>query len=120
MPEARRGLLRRDRDFRWFWVGQTLSVAGTQITAIALPLVAAITLGAGALGAVRGRPGPRDAAARFGRGPGDVIGALSRRRNHVARLVFRVLAPMAGLVGRVPTRPTWRPRFGRNVSETSR
>lgn len=50
MSEARRGLLRRDRDFRWFWFGQTLSVTGTQITAIALPLVAAITLGAGAGG----------------------------------------------------------------------
>ena len=41
MFQARRGLLRRDRDFRWFWGGQTLSVAGTHVTAIALPLVAA-------------------------------------------------------------------------------
>jgi Transmembrane secretion effector len=42
------GLLRRDRDFRWFWGGHTISVFGTQITAVALPLVAVLTLGSGA------------------------------------------------------------------------
>jgi len=46
----RRGLLRRNRDFRWFWGGQTISVVGTQVTAVALPVVAALTLGAGAGG----------------------------------------------------------------------
>ncbi|HEX8768847.1 MAG TPA: MFS transporter, partial [Jatrophihabitans sp.] len=43
-----RGLLLRHHDFRWFWAGQSLSVLGTQVTAVALPLVAALTLGAGA------------------------------------------------------------------------
>lgn len=38
------GLLRSDRDFRWYWSGQTLSFAGSQVTATALPLVAALTL----------------------------------------------------------------------------
>jgi MFS family permease len=50
MSSARAGLLRRDRDYRWFWMGQTVSVFGTQVTALALPLVAALTLGAGAGG----------------------------------------------------------------------
>jgi MFS family permease len=40
-------LLRRDHDFRWFWSGHTISVFGTQITAVALPLVAVLTLHAG-------------------------------------------------------------------------
>ncbi|MFI5843219.1 MFS transporter [Catenuloplanes sp. NPDC051500] len=43
-----RGLLRRDRDYRWFWAGHTVSVFGTQVTAVALPLVAVLTLGGGA------------------------------------------------------------------------
>ncbi|MET7970306.1 MFS transporter [Micromonospora sp. NPDC005305] len=38
------GLLKRDRDFRWFWSGHTISAFGTQITAVALPLVAVLTL----------------------------------------------------------------------------
>jgi MFS family permease len=39
-------LLRRDRDFRRFWVGETVSLFGDQITLIALPLVAVLYLGA--------------------------------------------------------------------------
>lgn len=46
----RRGLIFRHHDFRWFWAGQSTSVVGTQVTAIALPLVAALSLGAGAGG----------------------------------------------------------------------
>ena len=45
-----RGLLRRNADFRWFWAGQSISVLGTHVTAVALPLVAALTLGTGAGG----------------------------------------------------------------------
>ena len=47
-------LLRQHRPFRWFWVGQSLSFVGTQVTAVALPLVAALTLdtGPGGVGAV--------------------------------------------------------------------
>jgi len=53
-PKYRRVLLGRHRDFRWFWAGETISVFGTQVTAFALPLLAALTLhaGAGAVGAV--------------------------------------------------------------------
>ena len=43
----RPGLLRSDRDFRWYWSGQTVSFVGSQVTATALPLVAALTLKAG-------------------------------------------------------------------------
>jgi Na+/melibiose symporter-like transporter len=43
-------LLRRSRAFRWYWAGQSLSFVGTQVTAVALPLVAALTLGAGPAG----------------------------------------------------------------------
>ena len=44
----RGSLLARHRDFRRYWMGQTLSVFGTQITAVALPLVAVLSLHAGA------------------------------------------------------------------------
>lgn len=40
-------LLRRRGDFRLYWAGQAISLFGDQITAIALPLVAVLVLGAG-------------------------------------------------------------------------
>jgi MFS family permease len=43
----RPGLLHSNRDFRWYWSGQTISFVGSQATATALPLVAALTLGSG-------------------------------------------------------------------------
>lgn len=46
----RRGLIFRHHDFGWFWGGQAISVVGTRVTAVALPLVAALTLGTGAGG----------------------------------------------------------------------
>ncbi|HEX5115066.1 MAG TPA: MFS transporter [Pseudonocardiaceae bacterium] len=54
MRERRQGLIFRHRDFRWFWTGQAVSVMGTQVTAVALPLVATLDLhqGAGAVGAI--------------------------------------------------------------------
>ncbi|MDO3408600.1 MFS transporter [Saccharibacillus sp. CPCC 101409] len=41
-----RSRLLRDRDFMTFWFGETLAMFGARITALALPLVAAITLNA--------------------------------------------------------------------------
>jgi MFS family permease len=35
------------RDFRLFWAGQTVSLVGSQVSALALPLTAALVLGAG-------------------------------------------------------------------------
>lgn len=37
-------LLRRDRSFSYYWMGQSISFAGSQVSAIALPLVTAIAL----------------------------------------------------------------------------
>jgi len=50
MTVTRSGLLFRNRDFRRFWAGHTISVAGTHVTAVALPLLASLTLNAGAAG----------------------------------------------------------------------
>lgn len=44
-PRAGSGLL-RNRDFIVFWFGETLAMFGGRITALAIPLVAAVTLGA--------------------------------------------------------------------------
>ncbi|MFR9778490.1 MFS transporter [Micromonospora sp. MS34] len=43
---ARRGGLLRHRDFRLLWVGQTVSAVGSNVTAVALPLVAVAALDA--------------------------------------------------------------------------
>jgi MFS family permease len=43
-------LLRRSRPFRWYWAGQSLSFLGSQVAAVALPLVAALSLQAGPAG----------------------------------------------------------------------
>jgi MFS family permease len=40
-------LLRRNRPFRVFWIAETTSLVGDQISLLALPLVAVLTLGAG-------------------------------------------------------------------------
>ncbi|WP_172669741.1 MFS transporter [Arsenicicoccus sp. oral taxon 190] len=37
-------LLRSHPSFRWYWVGQSISSAGSQVTALALPLVTALAL----------------------------------------------------------------------------
>ena len=47
---ANPGLLRRNRDFRRFWAGHTISVTGTHISAVALPLLATLVLDAGSTG----------------------------------------------------------------------
>ena len=47
-------LVQRNRSFAAFWIGQSVASAGHQVTVLVLPLVSAITLGAGpaAVGAV--------------------------------------------------------------------
>jgi MFS family permease len=49
-PDPSLDLLRRSRPFRWYWAGQSLSFFGSQVAAIALPLVAALSLDAGPAG----------------------------------------------------------------------
>jgi MFS family permease len=43
-------LIRHSRPFRWYWAGQSLSFLGSQVAVVALPLVAALSLGAGPAG----------------------------------------------------------------------
>ncbi|MGH3104003.1 MAG: MFS transporter, partial [Gaiellaceae bacterium] len=43
-----RALLRRQREFRRLWAGQTISLFGDQVTAVALPLAAVLVLDASA------------------------------------------------------------------------
>ncbi len=55
------GRLWRDADFRKLWAGETVSFFGSQLTALALPLTAAVVLGAtpaqmGILGAAQTVP----------------------------------------------------------------
>lgn len=47
MKDPSVGLLRTDRSFRHYWLGQAASSAGAQVTVFALPLISVITLGAG-------------------------------------------------------------------------
>ncbi|MFG3420759.1 MFS transporter [Micromonospora sp. NPDC048063] len=49
-PGVRRGGLLRHRDFRLLWAGQTASAVGSNVTTVALPLVAVTVLDAGAFG----------------------------------------------------------------------
>ncbi|MFE5140632.1 MFS transporter [Streptomyces fagopyri] len=46
--DVRRGLLRRHRDFRLLWCGETAGKFGASVTGVAMPLVAVSTLDAGA------------------------------------------------------------------------
>ena len=97
-------VLRRDRDFRRLWTGQSISVAGSQVGAVALPLVATLTLHAGAAGV--------SAVATAAYLPNVVIPLLaghwlqSRRRRPamIAADIIRALAlatvPIAYLIGR--------------------
>lgn len=48
--EKPRSLLRRNRDFRWIWSGETVNLFGAEITVIALPSLAVLAFGEGALG----------------------------------------------------------------------
>lgn len=43
-PPAPVRTLRRSRPFRWYWAGQWLSFLGSHVAAVALPLVAALSI----------------------------------------------------------------------------
>ncbi|WP_345146000.1 hypothetical protein [Nonomuraea rubra] len=61
-PPATRGGLLRMRDFRLLWAGETTSMLGSSVAAVALPLVAVVTLDAGTFTVgllTRGPPGRR-------------------------------------------------------------
>ena len=48
--EKPRSLLVRNRDFRWIWSGETVNLLGAEISVIALPSLAVLAFGEGALG----------------------------------------------------------------------
>jgi hypothetical protein len=74
----------RQREFRRFWTGETISMLGSSVTIFALPLVAVITLHAtpgqmGVLRAIRAGPGPGPAVHRSAVLPGQVRGGEDGR-----------------------------------------
>ena len=90
-------------DFAHFWAGQAVSQLGTQFTAVALPLLAALTLGAsplavGILAAASGLP-----HLLFGLLAGVWIDRLRRRRVMIAadlgRAVLLLAIPIAAWLG---------------------
>jgi MFS family permease len=101
MADLSVGLLRRHRAFRGYWLGQSLSFVGTQVTAVALPLVAALTLSAG--------PGQVGAIATAGMLPNLLFSLLAGHwvegREHrrimipadIARAVLLAVIPVAAL-----------------------
>jgi len=103
MADPSVGLLRRDRTFRGYWVGQSLSFVGTQVTAVALPLVAALMLSAG--------PGQVGAVATAAMLPNLLfsllVGHWVEGREHrrimipadIARAVLLAVIPVAALGG---------------------
>jgi MFS family permease len=101
MADLSVGLLRRHRAFRGYWLGQSLSFVGTQVTAVALPLVAALMLSAG--------PGQVGAIATAGMLPNLLfsllVGHWVEGREHrrimipadIARAVLLAVIPVAAL-----------------------
>lgn len=101
--DQRGSLLRRNRDFAWLWTGESVSAFGSQITLLALPLVAVQVLHAspaqmGLLAALETVPFLLFA----------VLAGLwvdrSRKRRlligaHLAQALFLALVPVLALVG---------------------
>ena len=103
MKRLRLAGLRRDREFLKLWAALTLSLAGVQVSTVALPLTAAVWLGAtpsemGTLAALRWAP-----YLLFGL-PAGVWLDRGRRRpvlvwTHAGRAVLLGLVPAAALLG---------------------
>jgi MFS family permease len=95
----------RHTGFRRLWVGQTVSLFGSQVTELALPLTAALTLQAtpaqmGILGALAATPWPL-----LGLLAGVWVDRLPRRPililSDLARAALLLLVPLAALLGRL-------------------
>ena len=103
MADPSVGLVWRHRAFRGYWIGQSLSFVGSQVTAVALPLVAALTLSAG--------PGQVGAVATAAMLPNLLfsllVGHWVEGREHrrimipadIARAVLLAVIPVASLGG---------------------
>ena len=103
MVRARFTGLWRDRDFVTYWAASAISDVGSQITALALPLIGAITLGASAL-----EMGVLTAAGSapiviFGLFAGVLVDRLRRRPVLIAtdllRAALLLTIPLASLFG---------------------
>jgi MFS family permease len=91
------------RDFNLLWVGQTISMVGSQITFLALPLTAAIVLGA--------KPFQMGLLSAFGSAPALLFGLLAgvwvdqhKRRPvliaaDLGRAIILAMVPLAALMG---------------------
>ena len=99
--------LRRDRDFRFLWIGQIISGVGRQVTVVALPfqlyVLTGSTLAVGLLALVQLVP-----ILAFALGGGAVADAVDRRR--LLLITQLGLAGAAGslfLLASSPTAPIW-------------
>jgi MFS family permease len=103
--DASVGLLRSDRDFRWYWAGQTLSVLGSQVTAVALPLVAALTLDVGPAGVSAVATASFLPNLLFSLAAGHWLEGRHKRRimvwADIVRAALLAVVPVAGLTGRL-------------------
>ena len=75
-------LLREDPRFRRFWLGQTMSLVGDQVSLIALPLVAVLVLDANAaqMGYLVAAELRRTSSSRCTPAPGPTAAPASGRR----------------------------------------
>lgn len=49
-PQRRKSVLFRNRDFLWVWTGESISLLGSEISVLALPSLAVLAFGEGAMG----------------------------------------------------------------------
>ena len=96
-------LLRRNRDFARFWTGEAVSAVGTQVTLLALPLLAVEELDAGA-GEMARSGSPRRSRSCCSRSPRRRLGRPLRRRplliaTNTARALLLALIPLLALLG---------------------
>jgi MFS family permease len=102
-PTERRASLWRHKDFRNLWAARTVSLAGTQVTTLAIPFTAAVVLGASPM-----QMGVLTAAGFvpwlvFGLFAGALVDRVSRRAvmiwTDLARVVLILTVPLASLLG---------------------
>lgn len=119
---ARPGPLRRNADFRRLWAALTVSFFGSQVTALALPLLAALTLDAtpqqlGLLVAARSAPD-----LPIGLVAGVWVDRLRRRPLLIAadlgRAALLLALPVAALAGALPFWPLVAIAFGLGLLDT--
>jgi MFS family permease len=98
-----RSLLRRHRDLRLLWIGETASMAGTSVTTVVAPLIAATRLHAGALEISSIAAATWLPWLLLGLGVGPLVDRLRRRHVMIACDVISTVlfasVPVAGALG---------------------